>query len=182
MLLFFITHVLNSAEKLEYLYKKYKKLLLYKAYGICRDYNVSEDIVSETYIKIQKNIDKIDDVDSKKSVSFLCVILKNTALNYVKKYKTHSTIEDYTDSLSDKQDVENLVMTRKIAKDVLIIVDCLKEELKAPFLLKYTHGLSHNEIAKTLNITENNATVRIYRAKTKIIKILREGGYADEIK
>jgi RNA polymerase sigma-70 factor (ECF subfamily) len=54
------------------------------------------------------------------------------------------------------------------------LVDRLKEEQRAVFLLKYAHDMSHRDIAKTLGITENNVTVRLHRAKAKLLSWAKE--------
>ena len=173
--------------KFELLFEKYKRLLLYKAYGILNDYPLAEDAVSEAFIRIYKNLNKIEDVNSPKSVSFLVTIVKNTSLTILEKQKKHGVPEDDIETvgpgfhsrayLEGADDMEEGVVSAAVTQDMLKIVDKLKEELRAPFLLKYAHNLSHKEIASILRISENNVTVRIHRAKNKLAKLFREAGY-----
>ena len=168
--------------KFEYIYGKYKKLLLHKANGILNDYALSEDAVSEAFLRVYKNMHKIDDPDSGRTASFLIVIVKNTAVNILNKnkntYVSDSDISDiYENELRSDVNVEEQVISETVAEGMLQVVDKLKDELKECFLLMYAHNLSYKEIGKILNISESNVTVRIHRAKKKLIEMLKEGNY-----
>lgn len=166
----------NDKSKFEYIYDHYKKLLLYKAYHVLNDYSLAEDALSEAFIRIYKNLHKIDDVQSPQTISFLVTIVKNISITLLNREK-RGTIEELADY--DEKDVfnlEELVVSQDVAENVLKIIETLKDELKAPFLLKYAHDLSHKEISGILNISENNVTVRIHRAKKKLAGLLKKEG------
>jgi len=167
----------GDKQKFERLFEKYKRLLLYKAYGILNDYSLAEDAVSEAFIRVYKNLGKVDDIDSKRAISFLVTIVKNTSLTLLEKQKKHVLTEEGPEAECVGDNMEEAVLSSAITQDMLKIVDDLKEELRAPFLLKYAHNLSHREIAAILHISENNVTVRIHRAKNKLAKLFREAGY-----
>ena len=175
IILTFVTE--GDRVKFEALFEKYKRLLLYKAYGILHDYSLAEDAVSEAYIRIYKNLNKIDDVNSPRAISFLVTIVKNTSLTILEKQKRYGVPEDDIETEQSADNMEEAVLSDAVTQDMLKIVDELKEELRAPFLLKYAHNLSHKEIALILQISENNVTVRIHRAKSKLAKLFREAGY-----
>ena len=169
----------NEKSKFEYIYDKYKKLLLYKANGILNDYALAEDAVSEAFLKVYKNLHKIDNPDSGKTASFLTVIVKNTAIDILNKNKNMYVYESdiYENDLQSDFNVEEQVISETVTEGMLGVVDKLKDELKDCFLLNYAHNLSYKEIGKILNISEANVTVRIHRAKKKIIELLRKENY-----
>ena len=179
MLIILVFATENDKTKFEQLYEKYKKLLLYKAYGILRDHDLAEDAVSEAFIRIYRNTDKIDDTTSPRTISFLVTIVKNTALTILEKQKKYVVLEEGAPYESDAYDLEETILSTAVTQDMLKLVDLLKEEMRAPFLLKYAHDLSHKEIAGLLHISENNVTVRIHRAKKKLAELFREAGYAN---
>ena len=164
--------------KFERLFEKYQKLLLHKAFGILHDYALAEDAVSEAYIRIYRNLSKIEDADSPKTASFLITIVKNTSLTILEKQKKYGLPDDDIEAESSGYNIEEDILSAAMAGDMFKIVDKLKEDLRAPFLLKYAHDLSHKEIAALLHISENNVTVRIHRAKNKLTELFREAGYA----
>lgn len=163
--------------KFEQLFNKYKRLLLYKAYGILNDYALAEDAVSEAYIRIYKNLGKIEDVDSPKTASFIVTIVKNVSLTILEKRK-NVYLSDPSEDEGDSYDIEETILSNAITSDMLKLVDELREELRTPFLLKYAHDLSHREIALILHISENNVTVRIHRAKKKLAEAFVKAGYS----
>ena len=180
MFLIFLTFPNESEKsKFEYIYEKYKKLLLYKANGILNDYALAEDAVSEAFLRVYKNLHKIDDPDSGQTVSFLTIIVTNTAINIINKNK-NIPVADFDMYENDTQsdfNLEEFVVSETIAEGMLKVINKLKPELKDCFLLMYANNLSYKEIAKILKISESNVTVRIHRAKKKIIELLREENY-----
>lgn len=177
--------------KFEYIYNKYKKLLLYKANMILNDYSLSEDAVSEAFLRVYKNLHKIDDPDSGMTISFLVTIVKNTAINILNKNKNIFVSVSDSDSKSDSDtgsniygnelrsdfNLEEYVVSEAVTEEMLRVVDKLKDELKDCFLMMYAYNMSYKEIGRVLNISEANVTVRIHRAKKKLIALLKEENY-----
>ncbi len=54
----------SERDKFEYIFHKYKKLMMHKAYSVLGDYMLAEDAASEAFIRIYKNLRKIGDPDS----------------------------------------------------------------------------------------------------------------------
>ena len=178
MLLIFLSFPNESEKsKFEYIYGKYKKLLLYKAHGILHDYSLAEDAVSEAFLRVYKNLHKIDDPDSGMTISFLTVIVKNTAINILNQNKNISYSDIYENDMQSDFNVEDHVISETVTDGMLKVVDSLKDELKECFLLMYAHDLSYKEIGMILKISEANVAVRIHRAKKKLIQLLKEGNY-----
>lgn len=169
----------EQKQNFEYIYNKYKRLMLYKANGILHDYSLAEDAVSEAFIRLYKNIDKIEDRESKSTLAFVMVIVRNVCFTMLKKEKAYSYSE-LDDESPEEYTFENKVLGQISAQEIIKSVDLLGEELKAVFLLKFSRGLSHREIGELLGISENNVTVRLHRAKKKLAGILIEGGYVYE--
>lgn len=170
----------------DYIYNTYKRLMLHKAYGILHDYMLAEDAVSEAFIRIYKNIGKIEDPSSNSSIAFVMTIVKNVSLTMLEKEKNRwenqddGAYENFDTLQTDSYDLENQVLGSISVDEIQRVIDSLNEELKSVFLLKFAHDLSHKEIGRLLNISENNVTVRLYRAKKRIAKLLKEGGYVHE--
>jgi RNA polymerase sigma-70 factor (ECF subfamily) len=168
----------NEKSKFDYIYDKYKKLLLHKANGILNDHYLAEDAVSEAFMRVYRNLHKISDPDSGQTISFLNVIVKNTAMDILNKNKNIYAVYDiYENDIQDNRSVEEEVVSEIVTEGMLKVVDKLKNELKECFLLMYAHNLSYKEIGKILKISEANVTVRIHRAKKKIIELLKAEGY-----
>jgi len=171
----------EDQDKFEFIYNKYKNLCLKKAYSILGDYMLAEDAVSEAYLRVYKNLHKIEDVASNRSIAFLVTITKNVSLTLLAKQKGQADgYEPLEETIEDDVDLEGDAIARLDAQNIFGIIEELSEELRSVFVLKYAHDLSHKEIGKALGISENNVTVRLHRARKKMISILKEGGYLDE--
>ena len=71
----------SDKQKFEQLYRNYRKLIYYYAYQHLDDDELVEDTVSETLIKIAKNIHMIHDIDSNQTKHLLAIITERTAIN-----------------------------------------------------------------------------------------------------
>ena len=160
------------------MYHKYKRLMFHKAYEILKNYTLAEDAVSEAFIRIFKNLQKIDDPDANKSIAFIMTIVKNVSLTMLQQEKKWG-FEEVPETVSDNISLESDILAKLSAEEIIGKMETLSEELRSPFLLKYANQLSHKEIAGLLGITENNVTVRIHRAKQKLSEILRKEGYSN---
>jgi len=165
----------DEREKFEYLYARYKNLLLHKAYEILRDPMLAEDAVSESFIRIFKNLHKISDPESGRAAAFVVTVTKNVALSLFRKEKGQSA-EEFDDTLQDQFDLESYIDSQVGAEAIIRVVDQLGEDLKSVFLLKYAYDMTHREIGKALHISENNVTVRLHRAKKRIASALAKEG------
>ncbi|MDR2908299.1 MAG: RNA polymerase sigma factor [Oscillospiraceae bacterium] len=181
MLLVFTFVSEGERDKFEFLYEKYKRLMLKKAYDILRDSMLAEDAVSEAFMRIYKNLDKIEDPSSGRSASFVVTVVKNTALTILAKSKSQLPGgEVLEETQEDDFDLEEHVLSSVSAEGIFGLIGELSEDLRGAFLLKYGQDLSHRDIAVILGVTENNVTVRIHRAKKKLAELLVKGGHIRE--
>jgi RNA polymerase sigma-70 factor (ECF subfamily) len=177
MFFVFLAYEAEDGEiKFESLYNRWKKLMLSKAAAILHDRDLAQDAVSEAFIRVYKNLRKLDDVDSGKTAAFLVMIVKNVALTMYQKQSKIITADITAFDQADSYDLEDTVMAENNMSQLLASIDSLKEDLKAPFLLKYAYDYSLKDISRLLKISESNAAVRIHRAKGRLAKILREEG------
>ncbi len=173
MILVLVFETKSELTKFEYLYTRYKDLLFSKAWAILHDYMLAEDAVSEAYIRIYRNLHKIEGVDAPRSIAFMVTIVKNCALTLLQRKNFEPVIEEPEDTV-DTYDLEAEVFEGFSAQEVYRALDMLDEELKNLFLLKYAYDLPHGEIAAQMGLTENNVTVKLHRTKKKLKMLLSE--------
>ena len=179
MILIFTFADKSEAEKFEYLYRKYKNLLYYKAWEILHDPMAAEDALSETMIRVYRNMDKIGDPDSPQSAAFLVTIARNASLTLLKKRKAAGELmadEEPDEELADAFDLESSVLDSISEERLCLIIGRLDEESRNIFVLKYAYDLSHREIAMQTGLTENNVTVRLHRTKKKLAAMVAKDG------
>ena len=146
--------------KFEDIYNKYKKMMFWIANQILKDERDIEEVVQDSFIKIIRNLDKIEKINSKKTKSFR----KNLS------NKVEVELDDnfiFPSDELEEVEVEGL-------NNIEIAIMKLTEIYKEVFLLKYSHELENNEIAKLLNIKESTVRVRLARGKEKLEFILNK--------
>ena len=74
----------------EEIYTKYYKSIYRYLITITKEVNIAEEIAQETFFKAMKNIDKYD--SSKKMLTWLCQIAKNTYFSEYKKNKKYQIL------------------------------------------------------------------------------------------
>jgi RNA polymerase sigma factor, sigma-70 family len=177
LILLFTFETEFERDKFEQLYNKYNNLLFYKAWEILHDYMLAEDAVSEAYMRLYRNLHKVDDdPDSPRSAAFLVTIVRNVALTMVKRAGAE-TADAFEEDRPDTFDLEGMVLSEISSERIYAILGGLDEELRNIFVLKFAYDMQHREIAETLGITENNVTVKLHRAKKKLAEILEKEGY-----
>ena len=175
LLMIFVFGSEGERDKFERVYNKYRGLMLHKAYGILRDRMLAEDAVSEAFIRIYRNLHKIDDAESNRTAAFVSIIARNAALSLLRT-KKRTAEQALTDAYLDDADTEQAVLSALAAQDLYAALDALDEDFRSVFVLKYAYDLSHREIGKLLGISENNVTVRLHRVRKKLAALLPEGG------
>ena len=144
--------------------------------GLVRDESLADDLVQETFIRIQKNLDSLR--DSSKISSWVFRIAYNLCLDHFRKRKESSfdengNIQNTTGDLEDK-DIQKDLEQREMGECVQAKINLLPEPLRAVIILFDTMDLSHQEIAESLGITVENVKVRLHRARKKLRAILEE--------
>lgn len=166
----------RDRDKFEAVYHRCKNLMLHKAHAILRDPMLAEDAVSEAFIRIYKNLDKIDDPASPRTTAFVMTIVKNAALTLLKQNRAYAEPpEDY--DTADDYDLEEHIVAKLTNERVMQVVENLGEDLRGVFILKFAYDMPHRDIASALGITENNVTVRLHRARKKLAELLAKEGY-----
>ncbi len=172
MLLFYL-EMINTQEdkdKFELLYETYRKRLFYVANQIIKDSFLAEDAVHHTFLTVLEKFDKIDEVHSHKTFSFLVVIVRNYSINLYNKRKRHPLIPLDENTYADDNDL--LAATEEadaVTRAIFMLPDLSRDILT----LKYVHEFTNREIAAMLGITEVTVRKRLERAKKLLKKILK---------
>lgn len=163
----------EDKRKFEKLYKEYRQIMFYIANRILRDEYLSEDVVHQSFIRIMKNLDKIGEVESRKTKAFVIVVVENIAIDFYRKRSKENRVsfDEVEIYISDVIEEDNLVLSH-IEEAILKLPINYSSVLR----LKYSQGYSNKEIADILSISEANVRQRISRGKKKLQEILSEGG------
>lgn len=173
----------NESEKLKRIYEAYKNRMYITACRVLNDPYKAEDAVHETFIAISKNVEKLGDVDSVSTASYVIKAAKNTAINMIKKQNRETVfplderIEAEDDSLLDK------ICTRENFKTVVSAILALDEKYRDVLSLYYLNELTVSEIAVTLSRKESTVKQQLSRGRRKLISnIEKEENHSGEQK
>ncbi len=175
-----INHYLQGDEKsLEFLVKRYLKPIYGFVFRQVRDKEIAEDITQETFLKVWRNIKKIN--KNKNVKSWIFTIAKNTTLDFFKKKKSipFSSFEtkagkNYVlETLAD-----NLLLPDKVSESLeakqafMEAVEKLSSKYRAIFSLYYYQYFNFREIAEILKEPINTIKSRHRRGILLLKEIL----------
>ena len=169
--------------KVEKLYNTYRATMLYTANSILHDQYLAEDTVHQSFLRIIKNLHKINENDPKKVKSFLVIICRRVSFDLYNERKRMLESTKYIDNVNEQ--IGNIlesddelpldVIIREESLDILLYkIKSVHSDYADIFLLRHYHDLSIADIADLLRITQNNVTVRLHRAKNMLRKLMEE--------
>jgi len=170
--------MLDSEEeksKFARIYEKYRYFLWYLANERLQDAWLAEDAVQEAFLALTRHMDKIGDPESATTRNFLATIVKNKAIDIIRRRK--GVIEENFDESVNREAQEDILDTYLVRENYERILDAvakLDEIYRVVFEYKYLHGLSDAEIAEMLGVSQKVVNVRIYRARKKLQVLLGE--------
>ena len=91
-------------------YENSKKQLFYNILSYTKNYELSEDLLQETYVKFLTNIKNID--DKVNILGYLMVMSKNITLDYFKKNNRIETLNEEDISFEDNKIHETMLVSK----------------------------------------------------------------------
>jgi RNA polymerase sigma-70 factor (ECF subfamily) len=130
----------------------------------------AEDVVQETLIKVWNRRDNWDEIESIEA--FCLTICRNLSLDKLRKMENQNqgiddTIHDTPDS-SYTSNPEEQAVQRDRVNHIRRIVNSLPEKQRTVMQLREFEGKSYKEIAKMMDISEEQVKVNIFRARQTI--------------
>lgn len=163
---------------LEQLYSDYYKDIYRYLYSLCRDAELAEDLVSETFLAVVKSINTFREECGVKT--WLFGIARNKWLEYLHKKKRTPETQTIDEFIEQKPSAapssEETFLRRELIKRVYELLDEETERSRKTALMRI-EGYSFYEIGKAVGISENSARVTFFRTKEKVRKILKEEGF-----
>lgn len=149
------------------IYRQYALPLKKYIYSMCKDSDLSDDIVSETFYKAIKNINSFYGGNI---FTWLCTIAKNIFFNHTKKKETQneSLEEKGVDIVSHEDSVEDVVLRKQSSIELYKNMQQLDSVEREVIYLRNFAELSFKEIGEVLNKSENWSRVTYFRCKEKI--------------
>ena len=175
-------------EKFIELYRDTSKLVYSFIYKYTKDSEIVNEIASQVWLKVAKNLDKYLQMEPQHLKNYLKAMVRTAYADYYKAQKKEEKnineleilIGNNIDELNFVEDelffVDNLSYLRKAVHN-------LKEEEIELLFLKFENNLKWSEIAKLYNVSEGSIRTRqsrIYKKLREQIEYMAEKGEAVE--
>lgn len=158
----------TKQQRYEQLVKQYHADLYRYAHWLCKDPDISKDIVQETYLRAWKNLDSLLEPSAVKAWLFTILRRENARrferkqFNYDNDAEQDSLLD--TTSISAAQAYDNEKLKDKIT--------LLPIEYREPLILQVLAGFNSDEIACMLELNVNTVNTRLFRARNKLRSML----------
>ncbi len=177
MFLILIQQDENTRLKAERLYEKYRCLMFSEAYKILQDKQHAEDAVQQSFIKIIKNMHKIDENNCPRTRNFMVIICVNVAKSIYNKSlylnKHDYTVENMDADIADTgNDPLDILVDKDSVKQVTKAIEALSPIYRDILLLKRAYGYSQKEIAELMELPEETVKKRLARARKMLSQVL----------
>ena len=167
-------HSENDKEKLRLLYGKYKNRMYITACKVLNDPQRAEDAVHDAFIAISKNLDKIQDVDSVKTGSYMVKAARSKALNILRMgLPEKETALDEATAKAD-EDLLDEICRKESYNEIVNAILSLEERYRDVLTLYYLNDLSLSEIAELQGVKENTVKQQLYRGRRKLIDTIKK--------
>ncbi len=154
-------------------FEKYYKELCISALFLVKDFDVSEDIVQELFVKLweQRKVLAI----STSIKSYLIVATKNNCKNYLAHQKVMKRYENdlllnNIQNISRKELFTDPYLQNKITKSI----DLLSPKCKLIFKMSRFKGYKYKEIANKLNISQKTVEAQMGKALASLHQSLKD--------
>lgn len=169
----------ENAEKLKRIYLKYRHFLYRNAaFPVLKEHALSEDAVQETFEKISRYLDKIDEAEERSTKAFLLVTCKHVAIDiYNRKMKLNFNA-DLADEIETEEAPDSDILEKCVHKEtretIINKVKTLDPRYQTVFFLRYGKDFSYDTIGELLDIEPATARKRIERVRAKLFASLRK--------
>ena len=132
------------------------------AYWLCRQRELAEDLVQETFMRAWKSLDSLQDYTAAKS--WLITILRREMARHFERRQLDLTALDdavVEQIASEESDPAEILLLRQVVANLPL-------EYREPLLLQVIGGFSCDEIATELGIKPGAVMTRLFRARQKL--------------
>ena len=166
----------GDRDKLEYIYTHHYRLMFAVAMKYAHNEETARDIVHDAMLKMISYLPKIDMEDSQRLKSFLCVVVKNRAIDVLRHNNALSTcnMEDVDFSLNDPSPTPlEHILSIDGYNQILNCINQMSDTYRSVCELKYIGEMTENQIAETLHLSPKAVNARIFRARQILKSALR---------
>ena len=157
------------------LYERYAGLLMAICMRYIGDAEAAQDVLHDGFIRIFQSMDKFTYQGEGSLKAWLSRVIVNESLGYLRKQSAKMQQEVLVDEIPDTEDDGEEAGIEDIPRSVLMkFISELPDGYRSVFNLYVFEEKSHKEIGKLLGITEHTSSSQFYRAKSLLIKKIKD--------
>lgn len=171
----------TDKELIRSLYENNEQLMYNVAYKILHNRFDAEDAVQDAFVSVINHLEKIREINCNETRFYLVIIVKNAALNMLRKKKRYpeADIDEVYEAQADCN-IESEILSKINSETIREALGELPDKDYEIMFLYLVKEHTSPEIAQLLGITENLARQQIFRARQRLIKLLEERGISNE--
>ena len=155
----------EEKDKFEQLYTSHKRFIYSVAYDYMSDLSLVEDAVHNTFLKLINYLDKVNEVNSPETKTFIGIVAKSVCKDMLRKEKSLKKNErnlEYTvDRYFEDEEIKNLVKK----------INNLPEIYRNIIMLKYFYKMSNQQVCNITGISYLTLRKRLSRAKMYLSEV-----------
>lgn len=157
--------------------KRYSAKLRRYISRLINDYDKSEDILQEVFIKAYRNL--YDFNINKKFSSWIYRIAHNESINHIKKVSRERkvSLEDIEDDIADESSAETEIDRIILKEQIERCLEKLDIKYREPLVLYFFEQKSYDEISDILRLPVSTVGTLIFRGKKLVKKIYKDFKY-----
>ncbi len=175
--------VIEDAEgysKFEAIYNEYHAMLFKIALGITKNPHDAEDVMQNSLFAIAKDIKNIKTDNVNMLKSYLYKIVKNNALDFLRKKKSKSfgLLDDFELIQSNESTTHSIESDEQYIR-LVILIKKMPTTYRDVLILHYLHEMPVARIATVLNRKKSTIKQQLIRGTKLLRKCLQEMGFHD---
>ncbi len=164
---------INNKEDFKVVYGQMYGPLVNFCHSKTKDWELSQEIVQNTFVKLWSNRDKINITSSLKS--YLYSMVRNSIIDHYRKLDKMVDVDsEDVYNMPEEYDAEDGGLDFEVAYHIKKSLDTMKEKRRKIFELSRYEGLTYKEIANYLNISERAVEDNISKAFVQIRDYLKK--------
>lgn len=164
---------------IERLFNDYERMMFHYSLKYLGNKTDAEDAVSETFLRIIKNISKISNSDELQIKGYLFVTLKNIIFDILKERKIISEAALSENEEIGTDDVEITYFSKQNIECLKEAFEKLPEQYRSILLFNVKYEMTITEIASVLGLTYSAAQKKLCRAKQRFKELIEEDDYGE---
>lgn len=161
----------------------YKNPIYSTILRMAKNPQTAQDLTQEVFIKVYEQLPKFKGVDEVGAFkAWLYRVATNHCIDYFRKKSNQVAFEPLEENASSSElEPEVVLLKKESERRIERLVADLPADERSIVLMRYVNELSYEEIASFLGLSKTEVGNKLFRAKQKMRKQVKEGAFDEEL-